>query len=369
MRFLFLESFYGGSHRDFADGLVRFSRYRIDLFTLPARFWKWRMRGAALHFAHEIDDPTVYDGLIVTDLISLSDLKSLWGAECPPALVYFHENQLSYPLPEGKAMDYQFGFTDITTAMAAERILFNSHTHRESFFKALPGFIRMMPEFRPLWVVQVLERKAGVLYPGCHFPSQPVVIDERDSGPPIIVWNHRWEFDKCPDVFFQVLDGLVDEGREFRIVLMGENFQVVPKPFLAARERYGERILQYGYVPSKEEYFRWLQRGDIVVSTAIQENFGISIVEAVRCGCFPLLPTRLSYPELIPRKYHPLCLYADREDLKARLARFLTSKERHLSERRSLADAVARYSWESTAVAYDEELEELAAARGSGRGT
>ena len=45
LNILFLESFYGGSHREFADGLVQRSRHRIELHTLPARFWRWRMRG------------------------------------------------------------------------------------------------------------------------------------------------------------------------------------------------------------------------------------------------------------------------------------------------------------------------------------
>jgi hypothetical protein len=85
MAFLFLEPFYGGSHRVFADGWIERSRHRIDLLTLPPRFWKWRMRGAALHFARRVRDPRVYDGLIVSDLMSLSDLKALWGGACPPA--------------------------------------------------------------------------------------------------------------------------------------------------------------------------------------------------------------------------------------------------------------------------------------------
>ena len=113
MRFLFLESFYGGSHRAFADGLIAHSTHSIDIATMPARFWKWRMRGAALHFAHELPRPDEYDGLIASDLMSLSDLKALWSPGFPPALAYFHENQLSYPLPPGETMDYQCGFTDI----------------------------------------------------------------------------------------------------------------------------------------------------------------------------------------------------------------------------------------------------------------
>ncbi len=79
MNFLFLEPFYGGSHRDFADGLIAHSRHRIDLVTLPARFWKWRMRGAALYLAGKIQAPCSYDGLIVTG--SQDKLIKLWSVD------------------------------------------------------------------------------------------------------------------------------------------------------------------------------------------------------------------------------------------------------------------------------------------------
>ncbi|HXH28780.1 MAG TPA: DUF3524 domain-containing protein, partial [Candidatus Polarisedimenticolia bacterium] len=164
-RALFLEPFYGGSHRAFADGWTSASRHAFDLRTLPARFWKWRMRGAALHFAPRVEDPAGYDALVVTDLMSLSDLRALWGPSCPPALAYFHENQLSYPLPPGETLDYQFGFTDVTTALAASRVLFNSRTHAEAFFAALPGFLRMMPEYVPGWVVDAVQARSDVLHP------------------------------------------------------------------------------------------------------------------------------------------------------------------------------------------------------------
>ncbi|MCZ7673674.1 MAG: hypothetical protein M5U34_44470 [Chloroflexi bacterium] len=43
--------------------------------------------------------------------------------------------------------------------------------------------------------------------------------------------------------------------------------------------------------------------------------FGISILEAIYCHTFPLLPRRLSYPELLPPAYHDHCLYTDQADL------------------------------------------------------
>ena len=54
LQILYLEAFFGGSHRAFAEGLQRHSRHQIELITLPDRFWKWRMRGAALQMIPRI---------------------------------------------------------------------------------------------------------------------------------------------------------------------------------------------------------------------------------------------------------------------------------------------------------------------------
>jgi glycosyltransferase involved in cell wall biosynthesis len=361
MKFLFLEPFFGGSHRDFAEALVNHSRHQIDLLTLPARFWKWRMRGAALYFAKKIPSLEGYSGLISTDLMSLSDFKALCAPSCPPSLVYFHENQLSYPLAPGESMDFQFGFTDITTALTADRVLFNSRTHFNAFFSRLPDFLKMMPEYRPKWVVDEIRSKAGVLYPGCPFPAEKKTMSPPPdlTSPPLIIWNHRWEFDKNPRDFFDALDAVSGQGLDFRLALMGENFQAVPKGFIAARQRYGPRIVQYGYVEAKEEYRNWLRKGSIVISTARQENFGIAIVEAIRFGCIPLLPHRLSYPEIVPAAFHSDFLYKDRGELVEKLAHLLSHVDRFREKGKTLSKEMSRYAWENVIDQYDEELDKL----------
>jgi glycosyltransferase involved in cell wall biosynthesis len=359
MRFLFLEPFFGGSHRDFAEGLVSHSRHEIDLVTLPARFWKWRMRGAALHFFRKVDNPADYDGLITSALMGLSDFKMLTGPGCPPALVYFHENQITYPLAPGEALDVQFGFTDITTGLAADRILFNSRTHMDAFFGALPGFLRMMPEHRPRWVEGAIRDKSAVCPPGCRFPGGELQLGEPED-PPIIIWNHRWEFDKNPEAFFAALEAVEQQGLDFRLALLGENFQVCPKPFLDARERFQHRLVQYGYAESRSDYESWLRRGSIVVSTALQENFGLSVVEAIRHGCLPLLPNRLAYPEVLPKAFHADFIYRSQGDLEKKLARLITETD-HLKEtRQTLSHAMGQYAWENIIEKYDDMLESLA---------
>ena len=54
---------------------------------------------------------------------------------------------------------------------------------------------------------------------------------------------------------------------------------------------------------SKEEYYKLMAESSVVVSYALQENFGFGIAEAAYLGCTPVLPNRLVYPELYDEKY------------------------------------------------------------------
>jgi glycosyltransferase involved in cell wall biosynthesis len=292
--------------------------------------------------------------------MSLSDFKMLAGPMCPPSLVYFHENQITYPLAPGEALDVQFGFTDITTGLAAERILFNSRVHMDTFFTALPGFLRMMPEYRPRWVEAIIKAKSEVCPPGCRYPGGRLELSPQEASPPILIWNHRWEFDKNPEDFFDALAAVEKQDLDFQLALLGENFQASPKPFQDAKKRFKHRIVQYGFVKSRAEYLKWLQRGRIVISTAVQENFGMAIVEAIRHGCLPLLPNRLAYPEVLPKAFHSNFLYKDQADLEHKLAR-LIAESRHMdTQRQALSDAMDRYAWENVIDTYDDILEALA---------
>ncbi len=361
LRILFLEPFYGGSHRDVADGLAAHSRHRIDLITLPDRFWKWRLRGAALYLADRIQSPQCYDALLVSSLMSLADLKAMWGPLCPPALVYFHENQFSYPLAPGEAMDYQFGFTNISTALAAERILFNSDYHRRAFFEALPGFLDMMPDCRPNWIKKAIEEKARVACPGCHFIPGTLTPPEKKPRPPLIIWNHRWEHDKNPEDFFKALNGMQKRAIDFKVALLGEAYPRKPKVFEEAPRVLGDHMVHFGHVPSRMEYYKWLGRGAIIISTARQENFGIAAVEAMAHGCLPLLPNRLSYPEILPRPLHSDFLYSDQAELEGKLAYLLTHQDEFEPQRRSLAAAMGRHAWVNAIETFDRELDRLGA--------
>ncbi len=359
MKFLFLESFFGGSHRSFAEGLSAHSRHDIDLITMPGANWKWRMRGASLHFAKKIPPLSDYDGLIVTDLMNLSDFRMFSGNGCPPVLLYVHENQITYPMIQGEKNDLEFGLIDIKNAFVADRILFNSRTHMNDFLSCLPDFLEKMPDSPPRWMVRGIQSKTGFLHPGCPFPAERPPLNEKGDLDPLIIWNHRWGYDKNYGDFFHALDIMIKEGRRFRLALMGENYSRIPEAFQNARERYGERVVQFGYVESRARYMELLLEGAVAVSTARQENFGISMVEAMRCGCIPLLPGRLSYPEVLPVEYHPDFLYRSQRDLIKKLAFYIEHYQEYRLKVESLSEMMGRYAWENIIGAYDRELEEL----------
>lgn len=363
-RILFIEPFFGGSHRAFAEGLKHSSRHCIRLLTLPARFWKWRMRGAAVTLSEKANRMRFpYEAMIATDMLNLAEFRSLLARDAP-SLLYMHENQVSYPVPEGESRDVQFGFTNVTSCLAADKVCFNSRYHYNSFFDELDGFLRQMPDYRLKNASARIMKKSRVLPLGVDlgffdaFPRMPL------SGPPVILWNHRWEFDKRPELFFACLKKLRALGMDFRLAIAGENFQAKPKAFLEAKKIFAKQIIHYGFAETREDYARLLKNSDIVISTASQENFGISAVEAAYCGAWPLFPRGLSYPELIPQRYHRDHLYSNFDDLVIKLKEILPKAEKRRQRRKPLADAFFRFDWSNMIEKWDSIIESLVASRG-----
>ena len=87
---------------------------------------------------------------------------------------------------------------------------------------------------------------------------------------------------------------------------------------------------------------------------AIHEFFRVSVTEAIYCGAFPVLPRRLSYPELLPETTHERCLYGDSEDLMTKLRCW------HSHSLPDLAGHAAMFDWSVQAPVYDDLLQSLA---------
>lgn len=375
MKVLALEPWYGGSHRNFLDGLKDYSRHDFYLITMADRFWKWRMHGGAVTMAKKalqaLDEGFRPDVIFATGMANVPAFLALVRPHLDdvPVVLYLHENQLTYPLPPDEPRDNTYGYINYLSCLAADQIVFNSQFHFDEFMEALPALLRAFPDYTHLNTVQEVRKKSSVLHLGMDLEAHDQFRDEYPQPewgpsmkPPIVLWNQRWEYDKNPEAFFRVMNRLDDSGHQFRLILAGEHFEEQPYEFERAFERYAERILHYGYAEDFEEYSRLLHKSHLVVSTSIHEFFGIAIMEAIYCGCHPLLPNRLSYPELIPESLHrPLLhapiLYEDEEALYENLARILSGDERPLPVS-TLRKIPEHLNWKTHVDAYDDLLGE-----------
>lgn len=374
MKILIVEPYFTGSHASWATGFKEHSSHDVEILKLGGAYWKWRMHGGAVTLARRFMDSDLAPDLIVaTDMLDLTTFQSLTRSRTAstPMALYFHENQLTYPWSPtdrdvAQKRDQHYGFINYASAMAADAIYFNSEYHQASFFEGLDRLLKHFPDHNELGTIEILRSKSDVLPLGLDLrrfdqfaggASLGSAEYAGASGEPLVVWNHRWEYDKNPDAFFKALRAAADGGRAFRVAVLGEKFQQVPVVFFKAQVALAERVVQFGYVEDFETYAHWLQSGEIIPVTSNQDFFGASVVEAVYCGCRPMLPRRLAYPELIPREHHSEVLYDGDREFVERLDEMLREPLPPVND--ELRNAMLRFDWLAMAPQYDGVFEGL----------
>ncbi|MBW2658804.1 MAG: DUF3524 domain-containing protein [Deltaproteobacteria bacterium] len=357
-RILIIEPYYGGSHKHFLEGLQRFVAAEYTMLTLPARKWKMRMQLSAPWFVSQIlamsPEKRKFHKVLCSTFVDVSVLRALlcrlegWN-ENAEYLTYFHENQFAYPRRAGDNSFHQFTAINFNTALASDKIAFNSQFNFDSFFSGCGKLLKCAADMKLMATVEVLKGKSRILSPGIDFTGIDKIPVRSHNPVPVIVWNHRWEHDKNPDEFFSALTTLKDEGLDFRLIILGQSFQSVPDCFKKGQLEFKDKIIHWGFVSSYLDYIALLRRGDIVVSTSLHEFYGISVIEAVRAGCRPLLPGRLSYPELFGNKF----LYGE-EGLAGSLKEaVLTHSRPNQKENKRLTD---KFSWQALCLSYERWL-------------
>ncbi|MCK5237854.1 MAG: DUF3524 domain-containing protein [Deltaproteobacteria bacterium] len=364
LKITLVEPYFSGSHKEWAKGYKKNSAHDVELLTLPGRNWKWRMRAGAVTLAEKfIKDNPNPDLLLFSDMFDASLFLSLTRKETHdiPVCLYFHENQMTYPRSFGDkdlkgGRDIHFGLINITSALSADRVFFNSKFHMEVFMKAARELLGKMPEGGQLESIDVIEKKSAVLSVGMNFKELDKVEVEGggEKKPPLILWNHRWEHDKRPDDFFKALYIMKDKGLDFELAILGESTGKTAKVFDEARARLASKIIHFGYAKDRTEYIRWLKLSDILPVTSDHDFFGCSVVEAIYCGAYPLLPNRLAYPEHIPAELQKENLYNSFNELVGKLEEKILNKTN--DEKEALKNAVSHYDWSEQALIYDREI-------------
>ncbi len=328
------------------------------------------MYGGAVKLAQKYNQGDFTPDLIIaSDMLDLTTFLALIRHKSPkiPAGLYFHENQITYPWSPEDAdpalqRDRHYGFINYISALAADHLLFNSQFHLNSFFEALPGFLKVFPDYRGLENVDVLKKKSSVLPLGLDLSSLNIPNKLEKTDTPVVLWNHRWEYDKNPELFFHTLRSLKEEGLLFKLIVTGKSYQKVPFIFSEAQKWFDQEIIHFGYAESFEAYAALLWQADILPVTSIQDFFGASVVEAIHCNCYPILPNRLAYPEHIPEAYQSECLFNSEKELYQKLKRAILNFEEIRRVKQS-HNFVAQWDWRNLVHTYDNLFQRIKSAR------
>lgn len=369
---LVVEPFFTGSHEVWAEGWRANSRHELHLLTQPGTHWRHRMMAASVPLAEATRDHVARHGrpdvVVASDMVDLAGYLGLCREELAgvPAVVYFHENQLTQPTSPngvGGLRDRHLAWTNWRSLLAADAVWFNSNWQRDSMCEALEGLLAAGPAGDDQRALLERARSRFEVRPvGCDLAG--LLEDADDDGSstssaapdrdPLVLWNHRWAHDKGLDLAIASMRALASQGVGFRLAVLGTDDHHDPSRGDKLLAPLGDRVVHRGWL-EPGAYHEVLREADVVVAAARQENFGISVVEAVAAGCVPVVPDALAYPESIedPRFRYP----------PGRLTTALRDTITRLGEYREmvapLRESLRRFDWTQVAPADDARLESL----------
>ena len=103
-----------------------------------------------------------------------------------------------------------------------------------------------------------------------------------------------------------------------------------------------------------------LSNADVIVSTAHHDFFGVSVVEAISAGAYPLLPRRLAYPEILGDAGTNRFFYDGTvEDLAGRLAVLADANENGSLPEGVPQHTISRFFWSNLVPQLDRAVEDV----------
>ena len=359
-KILFIEPFLKGSHKYFLENLCERSQHDILVSSKNGVFWKWKFLESSI--CNELPLDHGFDIIFGSNMLDLSSWAGLNRNSIGDAklALYFHENQLTYPenVKEKNKNEF-FGFQNLTSAFCADKLFFNSEYHLDSFVSAGRKLSQKLPDSIPEVLLDGILKKSQILPVGISIEKLQSYKAESQNSCPVILWNHRWEFDKNPELFLRTLIELHQERLEFSLIMLGSAPKKLLPIFDEAKSVLESKIIQWGRVESLEEYGKLLWKADILPVTSFHDFFGISVLESVACETIPLLPKRCAYPEHFKVDLYKDLYYETDLDFKNRLRDMILNFEKLKSKSRKLSKIPERYSWDRIVTRFDQIVSEI----------
>ncbi len=357
MRVLLVEPHFGGSHRAWAEGYQRHSAHEVSLAVHAGTNWRWRLRGGSVTLAEAAEAwvaehgvPDVVLASSPLDIAAFAGLTRLFlGAV--PIVAYLHENQVTYPHPSAADTDTDVAWRTWTSLVAADHVVVNSRHHRQELADGLTRLVRHAPDHPQAHLLDGVLEGIEVVPVGVELPEPG---PRRAGGTPRVIWNHRWDADKNPEVFVRAIERILADGSPVEVVLGGTDHWDGGQRRADAADRLGDAVVAVGPFDDAA-YRRHLASADIAVSVADHDYFGVAIVEAIAAGCVPVLPNRLAYPELIPDAFHDT-VFHPAGGFRRRLAQVVDDLDGAQAAIDGLAEAMSAFGWSRVAPLLDASL-------------
>lgn len=294
---LALEPFHGGCRRLMMDTIVRHSRHRWTVLTLPARRMERRLTAAAHWFAEKLARRGLgkIDAVFASDALNLADLRRLVpGLVEKPSVVYFHSNML--PPPTGR-QESPLDLVNLHSAAAANEIWFNSAYHVKSFVTAAGGLIRRHAELSMRNPLPALMEKSHVMPPPVDLAFVHEIMQSHQVSRKrrTIFLSTSGSHAALLNTAFQTLDR---RGEAYNLIVVGSADHLHPE--------FPKRLISEN--DELAQILGLLESG-VIVSGSPEATADHHVVRGLAAGVWPVVPNSGVYPEIIPEIIQPNCLY------------------------------------------------------------
>ena len=164
---------------------------------------------------------------------------------------------------------------------------------------------------------------------------------------PWIVFPHRLAPEKNPIEAFLIANAVlsndpeaefyVTSGKRPQHILSNVRDQTIVKELRELQTEYPGRVRIESFT-NKDNYLSFLSKCSVMLSTSKQETFGYGTIESMAAGVTPVVPDRLSYPELLGEDHH--YIYDDSDQAYEMVMKYLHKPH-------DLSDKVEKYQYQT----------------------
>lgn len=146
-----------------------------------------------------------------------------------------------------------------------------------------------------------------------------IPIEKREN---IILFSHRWDYEKRPNIFVDMMNNLYKKRKDFKVYITTSR-----KKFRSNQQWLIDKLnlAKFPYKIfaniNKQEYYQLVSQSKVFVSTTIEENFGYCLLESMTLGCTPVVPNKYSHPEIL--EFDKRFLYNDKKEAIKMISSFL----------------------------------------------